>query len=81
MIVDRGYFTTLRGPIRCYEGHEVEGTAPNRILRVGHGPYGPPDAIPSNSYIETIYEEDIGTEEFEARLTYEEERSAWGYYR
>lgn len=79
-MVERVYFTTLRGPIRYYEGHAVEGEAPNRVLRVGHGPVGPPESILSNPRIETIYEEVIGTEEFEARLTREEERSAWGYY-
>lgn len=81
MIVARDYFTPLRGTIRYYEGHEVEGEAPNRVLRVGHGPVGPPESILSNPRIETIYEEVIGTEEFEARLAMEEARSEWGYYR
>lgn len=83
-IVDKSYFTPSWGRIKNYEGHEVEGTTPNRILRVGHGPKGSPEFLSANGYIETVKEETVGTEAFEERLAKEEERAdlrARGYYR
>lgn len=83
-IVDRSYFTPSWGRIKRFEGHEVEGSAPERVLRVGHGPQGSAEFVSADGYIETIKEASIGTEAFEARLAREEERAelrARGYYR
>lgn len=83
-IVDKSYTTPSWGRIKKFEGHELEGAAPNRVLRVGHGPQGCAEFVSADGYIETIKEASIGTEAFEARLAKEEERAALrarGYYR
>lgn len=83
-IVDRSYVTPSWGRIKRFEGHEVEGAAPNRVLRVGHGPQGSAEFVSADGYIERIEETKVGTEAFEARLAKEEERAALralGYYR
>lgn len=86
-IVDRSYVTPSWGRIKRFEGHEVEGAAPSRILRVGHGPKGSAEFISANGYIERVEETKVGTEAFEARLKEEEERAElrargyYGYYR
>lgn len=83
-IVDKSYFTPSWGRIKNFEGHELEGAAPDRVLRVGHGPEGSAEFVSVNGYIETVKEETIGTDAFEARLAKEEERAALrarGYYR